>query len=710
MGLHKLEINGFKSFAHKTVFDFSEPVVAIVGPNGSGKSNAVDAFRFVLGEGSRKAMRGTDSDDLLFNGSPRLRQTNRASVEATFHNHSNIFPLDFDVVRVKRVLHRDGTSDYLLNDTQVTRKKIRQLLGHANVGTSQHHIISQGETDKFLISKPEERAEILEEALGLSVYYSRIEESEKKLDKLKEDLGEVMEIKRELTPTYEYWCLEKEKREDYDNQVMRLTKVYRAYLQAESQAIKANQDKLNRLKQEAADIIKNTEKKLQFLKEDNQSLSRDDNSSAKLDEISTERASKQKDLHQIEQNIAHLEGQIAALQNNDEAIENTPRAVPHSVFQKLSSNLRSVIDANYSSIDEIKNDLKGIMAVISKALDKINKSDLHIAQEEKIETLHKKLDKHNEQKKELSKALEVLNSEYRRLKEHVSSSQQESHKDEIKELKLRQQIKEAKRQAEYIEEKQKNLAQRQERYEEEFKEARILCGRQVLDFGKRRDVEAPTHRDLERLKLKVEDSQVQSREVIKRELSAISEKIELHKKEISDIEESIENVRKAKKNLHKELETKFTTGVQAASTLFNEYCQTLFGGGEALLAIVELDNTKGIDVDIKLPRKNIRGLNMLSGGERSLVAGALLFALTQLNPPPFVVFDETDAALDEANSRRYSEMIKRIAEDTQLILITHNRETMLAADKLFGITLGGDGASRLLSINLKEAERMAVQE
>ncbi len=116
---------------------------------------------------------------------------------------------------------------------------------------------------------------------------------------------------------------------------------------------------------------------------------------------------------------------------------------------------------------------------------------------------------------------------------------------------------------------------------------------------------------------------------------------------------------------------------------------------------------EGLDVNVSLPRKKIKGLMMLSGGERALTSIALLFAISQVNPPPFIILDETDAALDEANSKKYGDMIEDLSKHSQLILITHNRETMSRAGVLYGVTIGSDGASRLLSIQFEEAARVA---
>ena len=115
----------------------------------------------------------------------------------------------------------------------------------------------------------------------------------------------------------------------------------------------------------------------------------------------------------------------------------------------------------------------------------------------------------------------------------------------------------------------------------------------------------------------------------------------------------------------------------------------------------------GIDISVSLPRKKIRGLQMLSGGERALTSIALLFAVSQVNPPPFMILDETDAALDEANSRKYGDMLESLSKFSQLIVITHNRETMSRAGILYGVTMDSDAISKLLSIKFEEAETMA---
>ena len=146
-----------------------------------------------------------------------------------------------------------------------------------------------------------------------------------------------------------------------------------------------------------------------------------------------------------------------------------------------------------------------------------------------------------------------------------------------------------------------------------------------------------------------------------------------------------------------------------------ELADILGGGGDAEAGLPygedeseeDEEAREGIDINVNLPRKKVKGLMMLSGGERALTSIALLFAISQVNPPPFIILDETDAALDEANSRKYGDMIESLSKYSQLILITHNRETMSRAGVLYGVTMGSDGASKLLSIQFEEAVKVA---
>jgi chromosome segregation protein len=140
---------------------------------------------------------------------------------------------------------------------------------------------------------------------------------------------------------------------------------------------------------------------------------------------------------------------------------------------------------------------------------------------------------------------------------------------------------------------------------------------------------------------------------------------------------------------------------------FRQTFTRLFGGGSARLVLTDPDDLtqSGIDIEARLPGRREQGLALLSGGERSLTACALIFALLKISPTPFCVLDEVDAMLDEANVLRFCEMLHELSENTQFVVITHNRLTVQAAEVVYGVSMGADSVSRVISLKLDEAER-----
>jgi chromosome segregation protein len=206
------------------------------------------------------------------------------------------------------------------------------------------------------------------------------------------------------------------------------------------------------------------------------------------------------------------------------------------------------------------------------------------------------------------------------------------------------------------------------------------------------------------------------------------ERDEFLAKEVADLAAGAVSLRQIIAELEEKIGEEFKIGIDKINEHLREFFTLMFGGGSAELylakdkkerppeaeedEVVDLvkdlsrdaePKAEGIELKVSLPRKKIQGLQMLSGGERALTSIALLFAMSQVNPPPFLILDETDAALDEANARKYSEMVGNLARHSQLILITHNRETMSRAGIIYGVTMGRDGVSRLLSIKFDEA-------
>ena len=214
-------------------------------------------------------------------------------------------------------------------------------------------------------------------------------------------------------------------------------------------------------------------------------------------------------------------------------------------------------------------------------------------------------------------------------------------------------------------------------------------------------------RKLERMKIRLEEAGAGNSTEILKEHQETVERDAFLSHELADLTASPESLHALIADLTQTLSVRFDEGIAKISTEFDAFFKLMFGSGSASLELVKADEEAGtqagVDLTVSLPHKRIKGLHMLSGGERALTSIALIFAMSQVNPPPFLILDETDAALDEANSRRYGDMIANLAQKSQLIVITHNRETMSRAGILYGITMGSDGVSKVLSVKFEEA-------
>ena len=198
MYLKSIEVQGFKSFANKIVFEFQNGITGIVGPNGSGKSNVADAVRWVLGEQSAKQLRGSKMEDVIFAGTEARKPVGFAYVSITFDNEDHALPVEYNEVTVTRKVFRSGESEYQLNGHSCRLKDITELFYDTGIGKEGYSIIGQGQIDKILSGRPEERRELFDEAAGIVKFKRRKAASIKKLENERENLVRVNDILKEL--------------------------------------------------------------------------------------------------------------------------------------------------------------------------------------------------------------------------------------------------------------------------------------------------------------------------------------------------------------------------------------------------------------------------------------------------------------------------------------------------------------------------------
>ena len=200
MLLKSIELQGYKTFAGRTAFEFAGAITCIVGPNGSGKSNIGDAIRWVLGEQSYRLLRGKKTEDMIFSGSESRPRAGMATANIIFDNATGWLPLDFTEVSIARRAYRDGSNEYLINGQRVRLKDIAELLGNSGLSERTYTIIGQGLVDAALTLRAEERRRLFEEAAGIGLYRSRRQESQKRLDTTRRNLERVEDILAELKP------------------------------------------------------------------------------------------------------------------------------------------------------------------------------------------------------------------------------------------------------------------------------------------------------------------------------------------------------------------------------------------------------------------------------------------------------------------------------------------------------------------------------
>ncbi len=198
MELKRVEIVGFKSFAERIVVEFDQGITAIVGPNGSGKSNIADAIRWVLGEQSAKTLRGAKMEDVIFAGTARRKPLGYAEVVLVLDNRDRKMSVDYDEVAIRRRLFRSGESEYAINDGRCRLRDIQEMLMDTGIGKDGYSMIGQGQIDRLLSSKPQDRRLIFEEASGITKFKTRREQAEKELAEEQQQLVRVEDILTEL--------------------------------------------------------------------------------------------------------------------------------------------------------------------------------------------------------------------------------------------------------------------------------------------------------------------------------------------------------------------------------------------------------------------------------------------------------------------------------------------------------------------------------
>jgi len=766
MTLKSIELTGFKSFGKKSIVTFTTPITSIVGPNGTGKSNIVEAIRFVLGEQSMKSLRGKGGVDLIFKGSKTLSSSSRAQVLINFDNANKIFSftnsglgvsLDYEEIIIGREVYADGVNKYSINHTEVRLKDIVDLLASVNIGSSGHHIISQGEADRVLNASNKERKGMIEDALGLRVYQFRIKESERKLEKTLLNIKEVQALRREIAPHLAFLKKQVQVVEKAREMREELQNLYKSYLSKEGSYIKNETKRLVDLRHLLNEKGSSLDVRIEELQKQNNKNKQDDVYSKEMEEAENKVSTIRDTKDELVRKLGRIEGIIEGIERQFSRF----KEVKNKVIEE--SEWRAFIEDISIRIDEIIKieDLPNIIIALKNI--KIRLEELYenkninenqsISLDDSVEYKEMQKTKNN-----IADEIEKIQKEEKEILNIILGFKQKERENQVSYRDSEHVLYELIREKNEITSNSYSLGFEEEKlsliknaFGMELTEAGVLIGREIVSFAQiqvegeiNRSSQEELHRKIERIKIKIEDAGSGGGNDVMKEYQETTERDVFLGKEVEDLNKSIKDCNILIQELREKLDTEFKEGINKINKQFQNFFALMFGGGGASLSITmeykkpkkddesiedievalsatrrgsgmdeevedenDLDFERGIEINVNLPHKKVKDLHMLSGGERSLTSIALLFAITQVNPPPFLVLDETDAALDEANSRKYGDMLENLSKYSQLIVVTHNRETMSRATVLYGVTMSSEGISKLLSIHLEDATSYA---
>ncbi len=722
--LKGLELHGFKSFAGKTVLDFPSRVVSIVGPNGSGKSNVIDALRWVLGEREAKQLRGATLENLIFAGTPKRAAVGVAKVGLIFDNSDRTFAIEANEVVLERRVDRSGVSQFFINGDELRLKDLIPMLARAKLGARGLTMIGQGQSDVFVQSSPDDRRMMIEEVLGLKEFRIKKAQAERRLDTSRTNMDKVQAMLEELLPHLRLLRRQKhrwDRRSEIETELRDSENKFFSYryheLQKEFSLLQNPSESLVTKKGRVEKDIAALEEKI---KETGAVAERADRSREVRDRI-TELFRKKTllgaEIAKLEVKI-EFEGKSAAQSNID-----------MTALYEVAGALKDEFDhaLSWSDIEKIKGAIRAWSEKLSKFFAKKTNTEPIAFENEK------------KRKDAEAAAIDIEIKNLRDEEENIARTQDEANKEFRK---LIEELEEKKNEIRKID---------REVQEHSFARERIAIRKEELEkdwIGAGRII------DELRVLPRVEDGEVDMQGIERRifrlrgELAAIGEidenlvreaneseiRYEFLSKELADLEMAIADLRKLITDLEVRIGNDFKDAFRLINDEFNKYFRLMFGGGKARMKIErkkkiikegedvpseesavardvteeEDDTVGGVEIELSLPKKRITNLDMLSGGEKSLVSIAALFALIAVSPPPFLVLDEVDAPLDESNARRFADLVKEFSTKTQFIIVTHNRATMEAADALYGVTMADDGVSKILSLKFEEIRDTAA--
>jgi chromosome segregation ATPase len=730
MYLRRLELQGFKTFAAKTVLEFHPQskdrrgLTGIVGPNGSGKSNIADAVRWVMGEQSMKLLRSKKSEDVIFSGSSKKSRSGFAEVSLTLVNddHEDI---DLHEIVVTRRLYRDGNSEYEVNRQSAKHGDVILLLAQAGIGQRTYSVIGQGMVDAVLVASPAERKEFFDEAAGLRPFQLKRHQSVNKLDATKVNLSQAEALLREIGPRLSTLDRQVKRLQDRANLEQERDDLERRYYGGTWHDIFGSLTKV----QTDVEVARGQEVKLSA---EAKSLEAELAAMEKAVPASKEFAALRASLDELSEERVALREKRSKLEAQQEISRAKSGAswapLPLSKIIEAAEETNGNIDEIWKLLESPHPDLDKIKALIAKlrtrhesfvaklqqpAPEAATKSATDPKIEKELEEVARNMAAIAERASAVQEKLNAWNKKEEGERSHLFETQR----------KLNQKRMDAQAAERRASDASVELARWETRRDGFLTDLRTQradwepkLNALAQEIGHVATVEQLLPR-LTRVRSQLEWIGSIDPETLK-EHGETKKRFEFLSVQIEDLRGAINGLETVIRELDETIQTRSETSFHVLNREFGKFFNVLFNGGEAKLIqlepepvedeegnVVEGDDEEavaGIDIQATPPGKRLKNIALLSGGERALTSIALIYAIMATNPSPFVVLDEVDAALDESNSKKFAEILHQLSDRTQFIVVTHNRATMHQASVLYGVTMGEDGTSQLLSVKLSD--------
>jgi chromosome segregation protein len=762
MYLRSIEMKGFKSFPERTRLEFSPGVSVIVGPNGSGKSNITDAVLWALGEQSPGAIRGAAMQDVISAGGKGIGQRRAAEVEVVIDNSEGRAASEFSEIAIQRRLDRAGEGVYRLNGARCRLVDVVEVLSDTNLGREMHSVISQGRVESIVHSKPRERRLLVEEAAGLGKHRKRRRRAELKLRAARENLDRALDVEREARARLRPLKRQAQAAE-LGNRIERQELELRGRLVAEDlrygedralaaekaaeearakrAALETQLSEVSERRREAEERFAARDRErtqawglLTKLRGEQQRIGvraaglagREPELAASLEALRAELGPLSLDLstsdgaservRELEKELGEIDGGISTAMEGlagarsagtSEAERGKALGMVHSGAERatrharraealLGERHREMLRGKIAAGEELLDDVRAAIAAVAAA---------EVAVRNRVEQIERRVIGEQGGGDEIAEEMRACSQ-----REYELQAEMKAASDRLTEAQV-----EAAHLGDRRAEAAKELAAIGERLGEE-----VGSAEQPLTEEERTEIDRGLQR-LERRRAQIGPVNP----LAEREYDEAREHVESLQVQREDTERGMRELEALIRDIDREIERAFEQTFEATAKNFEEMVEHLFPGGRGRLRRVSLRPVRdadeaaeegldedgeeqreelGVEIEVTPAGKSTRKLSLLSGGEKSLVALAFLFAVFLARPCPFYILDEVEAALDDANIDRFLQLIRRFSSRAQFVIVTHQKRTMDAADVLYGVTMGGDGVTKVISRRLPREE------